>query len=862
MAVKAVASHVLEETVFLFGSGTRTSHRSCAVMSQTDGLHEVKQQPFLEVFQAELEELRERRKRCDPEGLSELPGEGAAPPAPSVELGLVGLALSGGGIRSASFSLGVVQELARRNLLKYVDYLSTVSGGGYLGSCLSSLLAGTGASALSPEHFPLRKEAGQPEPPVLRHLRNGSNYLRLPGVLSAMGLPAIVLRGFILSILSLLPMIYAAVLLTGFYYEVLVPILLRKEIYPGLTWTGTAVICSAGVFIAIALLFPFVSVLLRPWMDWHNRSRYQKALATVLLLSVVLLVLWPLLYMVHVAAYMTPGQWIGNAVRPLTGSFGSETSHPLLLGGLGVMLALLACLPLGRKALRVLGMTLATLAGPCVLFATYLLLCAWQVDPPRCFERSNGGEVTQASAPTSDPTCAKTSRYLRPLPLINTRLDAEPAPKSSNSFLEGVDKTFMDEVLKAPPDQTFYIPLANGEGFYGIWKGKELLVWGDMFDRDGLLLLLLVVLSGVLQLSLLNINHTSPHGFYRDQLSRVFLVKEGKTREDEPEPNDALKLSMLGGGEGSCAPYHLLNAAINLGSDPDPSHRGRKGGFFLFSKRYVGSEQTGWCPTKEMEKCEPHLDLGTAMAISAAAASPNMGSFTSRTFSFLLMLLNIRLGYWLPNPRAVLARASAKGLRRPFSGPGPSYLWKEGLGTFDTRGRYVNVSDGGHIENLGVYELLRRRCKLIIAVDGEADPHMRFGSLATLLRFARIDLGISIEIDSRKVRGEKGTSAAHWMVGTIDYGGGARGTLLYLKSSFTGDESPYLQAYREEHPDFPHESTADQFFSETQLEVYRALGEHITGEAGFLEELRQALGRTDPGEQREVAARQVFSSAA
>lgn len=824
-------------------------------MSQTEGLHEVKQQPFREVFQAELEELRERRKRCDPEGRAGLPGQEETPHAPSVKLGLVGLALSGGGIRSASFSLGVVQELARHNLLKYVDYLSTVSGGGYLGSCLSSLLAGSNASALSPEHFPLRKEVGQLEPPVLRHLRNGSNYLRPPGVLSAMGLPAIVLRGFILSFLSLLPMLCAAVLLTGLYYEVLVPFLVHQGLYPGLLWTDMAVLCSVGTFIAIALLFPFISVLLRPWMDWHNRSRYQQFLATGLLLSVLLLGLWPLLYLVHGAAYTTLEQWTRDVKTLLPALL-----EPWALVGIGLGWVSLAGLPIGRKAFRVLGLTLVPLVGPCLLFASYLLLCVWQVEPPRMFELSEKAaqalearrpqEVVEAILLLSEPMCASESAC----PSLRRLIPQELTLMSGGRFL--------DRSPDEHQDHRFYVSLGDGEGFYGRWEGRRVLVWGNMVDGNGLLMLLLVAFSGVLHVFLLNINHTSPHGFYRDQLSRVFLVKESRAREDEPEPNDALKLSMLGSGEGSCAPYHLLNATINLGSDPDPSLRGRKGGFFLFSKRYVGSEQTGWCPTQELEKCEPHLDLGTAMAISAAAASPSMGSFTSRTFSFLMMLLNIRLGYWLPNPRAVLARASWRGLRPPFSGPGPGYLWKEALGTFDTRGRYVNVSDGGHIENLGVYELLRRRCKLIIAVDGEADPHMHFGSLATLLRFARIDLGISIDIDPRKLRGEKGTSTAHWTVGTIDYGGGELGTLLYLKSSLTGDEPAYIQAYRAEHPAFPHESTADQFFSETQLEVYRALGEHITGDAGLREELRRALGLTAPGEQPQVAASQAFSAAA
>jgi hypothetical protein len=358
------------------------------------------------------------------------------------------------------------------------------------------------------------------------------------------------------------------------------------------------------------------------------------------------------------------------------------------------------------------------------------------------------------------------------------------------------------------------------------------------------------------------------------------------------ELNDELKLSQLAEGnlEGrerkerdpkdlSCAPYHLLNATLNVGSDPDADLRGRKGSFFIFSKRYIGGEQTGWCPTTKMEACDSHLNLGTAMAISAAAASPNMGAFTLRPFSLLMTLLNVRLGYWLPNPRLVdesvdesgperdSKSVSKMGLGWKFWRPGPMYLLKEALGTFDTRGRYVNVSDGGHIENLGVYELLRRRCRFIIAVDGEADPEVRCGSLTTLMRFAKIDLGVTLDLDPKKIREGDGPIKDHWVVGTIDYGGGEKGTLLYLKSSLTGDESPDVLAYHANNPAFPHESTADQFFSEAQLEVYRALGEHITqgvfkeAEGRKLVDQMEGKKRVDPletgGVSQEVLATRV-----
>ena len=146
----------------------------------------------------------------------------------------------------------------------------------------------------------------------------------------------------------------------------------------------------------------------------------------------------------------------------------------------------------------------------------------------------------------------------------------------------------------------------------------------------------------------------------------------------------------------------------------------------------------------------------------------------------------------------------------------------------------------------GIYELLKRRCALIIAIDGEADPDMTSGSLVQLERFARIDLGtrivldwepigarswdVSEEVVKRKVERKHGP---HVAVGLIDYPGIAdgpreKGLLVYIKSSLSGDENDYVMTYKAAHPSFPHETTMDQLFSEEQLEAYRALGEHIT----------------------------------
>ena len=148
----------------------------------------------------------------------------------------------------------------------------------------------------------------------------------------------------------------------------------------------------------------------------------------------------------------------------------------------------------------------------------------------------------------------------------------------------------------------------------------------------------------------LDMNITSLHGFFRDRLSKAYLFRlddNNKVRHD-----DRIKLSSLN-SSGSTAPYQLLNVALNLQASKAVDLRGRKSDFFLFSKRFIGSDRTGYTETTKMEEYDTHMDLATAMAISAAAASPNMGSVTNRSLVFIMTLLNIRLGYWLPNPKKV-----------------------------------------------------------------------------------------------------------------------------------------------------------------------------------------------------------------
>jgi hypothetical protein len=208
-----------------------------------------------------------------------------------------------------------------------------------------------------------------------------------------------------------------------------------------------------------------------------------------------------------------------------------------------------------------------------------------------------------------------------------------------------------------------------------------------------------------------------------------------------------------------------------------------------------------------------------------------------------MTVFNARLGWWLPNPRR-------KGwFRWNRSGPrlGISYTAIELFGLTDDEKKFVNLSDGGHFENLGVYELIRRGCRYVILCDGGQDGAFALEDLGNLIRKCRMDFGVEIEIstDSIRDRTGKGWSGSHCVVGKIHYlsvpksGGGPlvpdpdgripyeQGLLIYLKPSITGDEPFDILEYYRRVPEFPHESTADQWFNESQFESYRRLGLHI-----------------------------------
>jgi hypothetical protein len=224
--------------------------------------------------------------------------------------------------------------------------------------------------------------------------------------------------------------------------------------------------------------------------------------------------------------------------------------------------------------------------------------------------------------------------------------------------------------------------------------------------------------------------------------------------------------------------------------------------------------------------------MGSAMSISGAAASPNMGYHSSPALTFLMTVFNVRLGHWSPNP----ANDKVWTLHDPpFGG---TYLLKELFGHTQHTSPFVYLSDGGHFENLGLYELVRRRCACIVVVDAGQDADSQFDDLGNAIRKCYADFGVVIDVCAKDL--ENGYSA----VGRVSYPDAPEGYLIYLKPRIVGTEPADLQNYKSTHPGFPHESTADQWFDESQFESYRKLG-HYIGKAVFQAPLIEATQRQE-----------------
>jgi hypothetical protein len=279
---------------------------------------------------------------------------------------------------------------------------------------------------------------------------------------------------------------------------------------------------------------------------------------------------------------------------------------------------------------------------------------------------------------------------------------------------------------------------------------------------------------------------------------------------------------------------HVVCMALNLAKSGKLSWQERKAETFTVSPLHSGNLWLGYRRSRYYGG-NNGISLGTAFTISGAAASPNMGYMLSSPLaSFLMSMFNVRLGWWLGNP----GEAGDKTFERDVPGFVLGPLVQEALSQADDNKRYVYLSDGGHFENLGLYEMVLRRCHIIVVSDASTDARYTYDSLGMAIRKIRIDLGIPIEFEEFRfgcgARDRNNAENKHCAIARIHYScvddEGTDGVLIYIKPDISGDEPRDVLNYKNDSPKFPQESIADQFFDEPQFESYRMLGSHIMGE--------------------------------
>ncbi|BDY13878.1 patatin-like phospholipase domain-containing protein [Hydrogenimonas cancrithermarum] len=656
-----------------------------------------------------------------------------------------GLALSGGGIRSATFNLGLLQTLQRYDIFKSVDYLSTVSGGGYIGSSQTWL------KYVKPElEYPFgakRKDHDGMGGKILSWLRDHGNYLNPGHGLNLWSLIGAFMGSVLINVLILVPIFLLAVYL-----------LYITSPYHVFAYVGALLLL---VYVAKIALYALDTV--RDERPNFYQQRLQRKRAGNFLMSAVLMLAVGSIPWLHDFLNMHLKDWIDTVSLSTLGaglaSFitaysksKTEESQPkgamsfLLSAGVGLMLYGALIWAYHLFWLSSVGTGLLLPLSVSLSFSGLIFIM------PKIFKNS------------IKTACAASVILL-----------AVSIGVSTGFLLDGTVASF------------------------GI----------------GMLLLLLLPISALFA-AYTKINYVSMHRFYRNRLMEAYFP--WNVVDVEVEKADKFYLKDM---KPAKTPYHIINTNVNMVGSKRTRQRERGGDNFILSPLFCGSDVTGYRPTDRY--ASGGMNLATAFAISGAAVDPNTYATRSKPISFVMSLLNARLGYWIENPRKI------DGVERI----GWSYyisIFKELFGSgLNENETYIHLADGGHFENLGVYELIRRKCRYIIVSDAGKDPDFTFGDLAKAIELARVDFGAQITIDTEPLRplGEEKISDTAFVYGTITYNDGKVGDLIYVKTTIVEGLPEDIYSYRRTNPNFPDQTTTDQFFDEMQFEAYRELGYQI-----------------------------------
>ena len=852
-------------------------------------------------------------------------GRSPAPPLKDIyrQLGqkgqraLTALCFSGGGIRSATFNLGVTQALTKLGLLGEFDYVSSVSGGGYIAGWLRAWFHHCGnvadvAAALAKPSAAANFNPLNPEPEPLDHLREYSNYLtpRL-GLFSAdtWTLGAMLVRNLILNWLVLIPALAAIVAIPQVA-------LIVANGSPDPTVPPMA--AYSRVTIVLAVIFGLWSSFATHYFR-RRRTKPGSEFWIVLLglaplwlaclcLSTAALwrhapedtvVLWRFA-MVWCVGIPLVGWLVARVVtgkQPHTQTDSSELLG-LILSGLVVAGPFFAIANNWLPILRAMPTLYVVLAVP-VLLCLYLLARTLFVafasagehdrrvsppeQPPEAWANADrewwarfSGWVLMAATTWVGASAlvvlgaygvSKIGSQWHALlaaaggasGLISALLGTSPDTKGQNHTETPALSPIKDLLLKLlAPLTVVFIVLLLAE--LTMWAARypsdyayllevhKLRLLAPLEDVDALWTAVLGFLTVPVSFMIVswalgfvvNVNRFSAHGLYRDRLMRAYLGASNTERTPDPftgfDPSDNVQMHDLA-DDGAARPILVVNTTLNLvKSSEHLAWQQRKAESFSMTPLYCGNFHDGYRPSAEYGGPNG-ISLATAITISGAAASPNAGYHSSPIVTFLMTLFNARLGCWLGN--------TSKYGNATFRQSGPTHagkiLFAELLGFTDAEHPYVNLSDGGHFENLGIYEMVLRRCRFIVASDAGADPDHDFEDLGGLVRKVRIDFGVPItfakpiEILPRKDSPKHGLAFA---IGRIGYdvvdAGAEPGWLLYLKPTLLApDGPPYdVVSWSRASATFPHEPTTDQWFSEAQFESYRALGESLVEQIG------------------------------
>ncbi|MCG8291328.1 patatin-like phospholipase family protein [Pseudomonas entomophila] len=817
---------------------------------------------------------------------------------PPKKQGYWALALSGGGIRSATFCLGVLQALARakaartpdeqqsvgKRLLEQFDYLSSVSGGGYLGAFFGTLflpdrlrvqenaqVAVTPAVKAAQDAY----EVFDFEPPGRIHtstnyrdapvgdaplawLRENGRYLTPGGSGDILFILALSMRNLLalhfvigMPLLFLLAMaaLFQAYIPNSGLFTLLTQVFSQDQLgglYGSLWWVPAA----AAVLWVIPLMLAY-------WMVYARKDQDEA------------LHLWNWSTVLYSAA---AAMFMALALSP----WPIENELRLLLGTCGLVCAL------GVIACVVLVLRLRCSRDGDKALARHDSVRTYRVLVTRYLGKALGGTLVLA--------------FFAFIPWLSELVYAKGIALASSAallpVLIGAIRTLsslLDD--KHLPGWLSRLPLSAIAGVAGLLIFVlGALMWGllvqfvrhqsnphdtmvHLASLAGLALILSLAAGSFIGF----LNQSSLQSFYSGRLSRAYLGASngqrfsGKTRKArrqylsvaEPLPEDDVSIERYYGAT-PCAPVHLINVTLNLTVDPAEQlvQRDRKGKPLCLapsgsatssSVSYIldGEPRDRSLQRKWYSEIYQPLALSHWIATSGAAVSTGLGRATSLGTSLALGLTNLRLGTWWPanfledGETVEGSRCWRDGLMATIF-PSQAYLFCELTARFHGVLRdYQYLSDGGHFENTATYELLRegRKIELIVTCDCGADPTYRFDDLANLIRLARIDQALEIEEDEGVhlipelapyfgrmdsfTTPAPGSMRCAMLFNVSNRLGQRTARILVLKPSLIGGLPLDVLNYASGHPTFPNESTANQFFDEAQFESYRQLGLQI-----------------------------------